>query len=166
MEVIRGTYEWFDLLQVDEASHKFDEHAPPLAKHVVSKAHSLVQKASQKAQKLVNEAQTGGPRAAVHYAASEYKQFIVSQSARMWVGLSQCPPFHAVAEKAVPAAANCSEKYNRMVKDMTQKGYPIFGYLPLVPVEEISKAVEKGESGKEGVAAASAAYKSDSSDSD
>lgn len=132
----------------------------------MSKAHSFVQKASQKAEKLVNEAQTGGPRAAVHYAASEYKQFVVSQSVWMWVGLSRCPPFHKVAEKAVPAVATCSEKYNCVVKDMTQKGYPIFGYLPLVPVEEISKAVKKGESGKEGAAAASAEHKSDSSDSD
>jgi hypothetical protein len=132
----------------------------------VSKTHSLVQKASQKAQKLVNEAQTGGPRAAVHYAGSEYKQFLVSQSVWMWVGLSKCPPIHTVAEKAVPVAANCSEKYNRVVKDMTQKGYPIFGYLPLVPVEEISQAVKKGEREKEGDAAASAEHQSDSSDSD
>jgi hypothetical protein len=36
--------------------------------------------------------------------------------------------------------------------------------LPLVPIEEISKAV--GESGKEGVAVAFAAYKFNSSDSD
>jgi len=149
--------------KVDEASHKFDEHAPPLAKHLVSKAHSFVQKASQKAEKLVNEAQTGGPRAAVHYAASEYKQFVVSQSVWMWVGLSRCPPFHKVAEKAVPAVATCSEKYNCVVKDMTQKGYPIFGYLPLVPIEEISKAVKKGESGHK---SDSSGHKSDSSDSD
>jgi hypothetical protein len=38
--------------------------------------------------------------------------------------------------------------------------------LPLVPIEEISKAVKKGESGKEGVAVAFAAYKFNSSDSD
>jgi transcriptional/translational regulatory protein YebC/TACO1 len=38
--------------------------------------------------------------------------------------------------------------------------------LPLVPIEEISKAIKKGESGEEGVAVASVAYKLDSSDSD
>ncbi|KAB1225817.1 hypothetical protein CJ030_MR1G027845 [Morella rubra] len=152
--------------KVDEATHKFAEHAPPLAKHVVSTIHSSIQKASVKAQKLVSEAQTGGPRAAVNYAASEYKQFVLSQSVKMWVGLNKCSPIHTVAEKAVPAAAHLLEKYNQVVKNMTQKGYPIFGYLPLVPVEEISKAVKQGEAGKKGDSGASAAKKSDSSKSD
>ncbi|XP_075658368.1 REF/SRPP-like protein At1g67360 [Castanea sativa] len=152
--------------KVDEATHKFDEHAPPLAKQVVSKTNNLIHKASQKAHKLVNEAQTGGPRAAVHYAVSEYKQFLLSQSVKIWVGLNQCSPFHKVAVKAVPAAAHWLEKYNHLVKGLTQKGYPIFGYMPLVPVEEISKAVKQGEAGKKGDTAASSGHKSDSSDSD
>ncbi|KAF5449335.1 hypothetical protein F2P56_029795 [Juglans regia] len=150
--------------KIDETSQKFDEHAPPLAKRVVSKAHGLIQKASEKAQKLAKEAQIGGPRAAVHYAASEYKQFILSQSVKMWIGLNQFPPLHAVARKAGPAAAHLSDKYNHVVKDMTQKGYPIFGYLPLVPLEEISKAVKQDGYGEK--AAAAAEHKSDSSDSD
>ncbi|KAG6653922.1 REF/SRPP-like protein At1g67360 isoform X1 [Carya illinoinensis] len=152
--------------KIDETSQKFDEHAPPLAKGVVSKAHGLIQKASEKAQKLAREAQIGGPRAAVHYAASEYKQFLLSQSLKMWIGLNQFPPLHAVAGKAGPAAAHLSDKYNHVVKDMTQKGYPIFGYLPLVPLEEISKAVKQNGYGQGGDAAASAQHKSDSSDSD
>ncbi|XP_041014258.1 REF/SRPP-like protein At1g67360 [Juglans microcarpa x Juglans regia] len=151
--------------KVDEASHKFDEHAPPFAKQVVSKAHSLIQKASQKAQKLVNVVQHGGPRAAVHYVATEYKQFILSQSVKMWVALNRCPPFHTVADKAVPAAGQLTDKYNNVVKDMTQKGYPLFGYLPLVPVEDISKAFEQGDADK-GDATVPSEHKSDSSDSD
>lgn len=153
--------------KVDEATHKFDEHAPPLAKQVVRRTHSLIQKTSQKAHKLVNEAQTGGPRAALHYAVSEYKQLLVSQSMKIWGGLNKCPPFHTVAVKVVPAAAHLSEKYNHVVNDMTQKGYPIFGYMPLVPVEEISEAVKQGEAEKKGDAAAAyAEQKADSSDSD
>lgn len=153
------------LLQVDEASHKFDEHAPPFAKQVVSKARSLIQQASQKAQKLANVAQIGGPRAAVHYATSEYKQFILSQSVKMWVALNHCSPFHTVAEKAVPAAGHLTDKYNHVVKEMTQKGYPLFGYLPLVPVEDISKAFKQGEADK-GDATVSSEHNYHSSDSD
>ncbi|KAG2702717.1 hypothetical protein I3760_06G103300 [Carya illinoinensis] len=151
--------------KVDEASHKFNEHAPPFAKQVVSKAHCLIQKASQKARKLVNVVQHGGPRAAVHYAATEYKQFILSLSVKMWVALNQCPPFHTVAEKAVPAAGHLTGKYNNVVKDMSQKGYPLVGYLPLVPVEDISKAFKQGDADK-GDATVSSEHKSHSSDSD
>jgi len=109
--------------------------------------------------------QHGGPRAAVHYAATEYKQFILSQSVKMWVTLNRCPPFHTVADKAVPAAGQLTDKYNNVVKDMTQKGYPLFGYLPLVPVEDISKAFEQGDADK-GDATVPSEHKSDSSDSD
>lgn len=137
-----------------------------MAKQVLSKTNNLIHKAFQKAHKLVNEAQIGGPRAAVHYAVSEYKQFLLSQTVKIWVGLNQCSPFHKVAEKAVPAASCWLEKYNHLVKGLTQKGYPIFGYMPLVPVEEISKAVKQGEAGKKGDTAASSGHKSDSSDSD
>ncbi|KAF4396631.1 hypothetical protein G4B88_028945 [Cannabis sativa] len=45
------------------------------------------------------------------------------------------PAIHQVAEKAAPTAAQWSEKYNHTVKDLTQKGYAVFGYLPLVPVD-------------------------------
>ncbi|KAJ7957560.1 Rubber elongation factor protein (REF) [Quillaja saponaria] len=74
-----------------------------------------------------------------------------------------------LAEKAVPTAAHWSEKYNNVIKDLTRKGYAVFGYLPLVPVEEIAKASKQGEAGKKGTAAVSTGHKSDSdsnSDSD
>lgn len=152
-------------MQVDEATYKFDKHAPPLAKQIVSRAHSFTQKTVEKAQKFVNEARTSGPRAAVSYAATEYKQFVVDQSVNLWVAVNHYPTIHHVAEKAAPAAAHWSEKYNHGVKDLTQKGYAIFGYLPLVPVDEIAKAFKQGEEGKKGDPPVTPEHKSDS-DSD
>ncbi|CAB4294588.1 unnamed protein product [Prunus armeniaca] len=152
--------------KVDQAAGKFDKHAPPLAKQVASQAHVLIQKTVEKGQKFVKEAQTGGPRSAIHYAATEYKQFVLNQSVKLWVGLNQYPSIHKVAEKAAPTAAHWSDKYNHTVKDFTRKGYAIFGYLPLVPIDEISKAVEKGEAKKKEDAAVHVEHSSDSSDSD
>ncbi|XP_010531607.1 PREDICTED: REF/SRPP-like protein At1g67360 [Tarenaya hassleriana] len=129
--------------KVDEASHKFDKHAPPLAKQVVSQANVLIHRAAEKAQNLFREAQTGGAKAAFSYAAMEYKNFLVINSVRAWTKLNQYKPIHKVSDKALPIAAHLSEKYNRIVKDMSQKGYPIIGYLPLVPVEDISKAYKE-----------------------
>ncbi|KAF5746443.1 REF/SRPP-like protein [Tripterygium wilfordii] len=133
--------------KVDDATHKLDEHAPPLVKQVASEAQTFVQKASEKAQKLVIEARTGGPRAAFNYAATESKQFILVQSVKLWIKLNNYPQVHSVTKMAVPTAAHLLEKYNNVVKAMAQKGYPIFGYIPLVSVDDIGKAFKQAEAG-------------------
>lgn len=123
---------------------KFDKHAPSSAKQVVYQAVGCIQKALEKTQVFVNEAQTRGLRTAIHYAATEYKQFLFNKSMKFWVGLEyQCPPIHTVTEKATPAAAYLSKKYNQVVRDLTLKGYTIFGYVPLVPIDEISTALNR-----------------------
>ena len=139
---------------MDEATHKLDEHAPPLVKQVASQAKGLIQEVTHQAEKVVSEAQSGGPRAAAHYVAEESKHFVITGSVKLWNGLNHYPPFHTVAEMAVPTAAHWSEKYNHVVKDMTAKGYTVFGYLPLVPIDEISKAFKQGEAKANGGEAA------------
>ena len=131
--------------KVGEASDKFDKHAPPVAKKVVSRANVLIHKTTEKAQRFVKEARTGGPKAAFNYAATEYKCFLVTNSVRVWAKLNRFKPIHAVGNKAFPVAAHVSGIYNDLVTDMTQMGYPVVGYLPLVPVDDIVKAYEKEE---------------------
>uniref|UniRef100_A0A5B7BYT0 REF/SRPP-like protein n=1 Tax=Davidia involucrata TaxID=16924 RepID=A0A5B7BYT0_DAVIN len=136
--------------KVDEATIKLDKHAPPLAKQVVGQAHFMVQKASEVAQTLLREAQVGGPHAAIDYTGTLCKQLLVSQGARVWYGVNQIPPFHAVANMAVATAACCSEKYNESIAAMTSKGYTVFNYFPLVPIEEMAKAYKQVEATKKG----------------
>ena len=154
------------LRQVDEATQKFEEHAPPFAKQAASQAKGLIQKVTHKAERVVDEARSGGPRAAVRYAAIESKQFLLTGSVKLWAGLSCYPTFRAVAEMAVPTAAHWSEKYNHAIKIMTGKGYPVFGYLPLIPIEDIAKAFKQAEGNMKEDEAATSKCKSDSSDSD
>ncbi|OAY32361.1 hypothetical protein MANES_13G012400v8 [Manihot esculenta] len=149
--------------KVDEGTRKFDKNAPPVAKQAVSQAHSWLQIASEKAQELVNEARVGGPRAAVRYATSEFKRLALTQSVKAWIKLNEFPVVHTVADMAVPTAAHWSEKYNHLVKGMAEKGYTVFGYVPLVPIDDIAKAYKQGKAEKK---ANETAHKSDSSDSD
>ncbi|KAK6930819.1 Rubber elongation factor [Dillenia turbinata] len=135
--------------KVDEASHKFDERAPPLAKQVVSQAHRAVLKATEVAKTLVHKAQTGGPKEAIHYAAEENKQLLLNGTVDAWSRLNKIPTIHKAADLAVPTAAQWSEKYNKVVVDMKHKGYPVVGYLPVVPIEKISEAFKAGEEKKE-----------------
>ncbi|XP_047159388.1 REF/SRPP-like protein At1g67360 [Vigna umbellata] len=153
--------------KVDEATQKFDEHAPPVAKHLANLAKSLIQKVANEAGKVAGEAQSGGPRAAVHYVATESKHFVLINSVKLWNGLDHYPPFHALAEMAVPTAAHWSEKYNHVIKAMTQKGYCFIGYLPLIPIDEIAKAFKQCQGNLKGDDAAYVEKSSESSsDSD
>lgn len=129
--------------KVDVASAKFDEHAPPLAKQVVSHVHDAVEKATQLAKALVHQAQVDGPIAAAHYAAQESKEIVLDQSVKVWSKLDQLPPFHMVAEMTVPTAAHWSDKYNKLVADLRGKGYTAFCYIPLIPSDEIAKAFKQ-----------------------
>ncbi|KAA8533310.1 hypothetical protein F0562_033157 [Nyssa sinensis] len=84
--------------KVDEATVKFDKHAPSLAKQVVGRGHFMVQKASQEAQTILREAQVGGPHAAIDYTSKLFKQSLLSQGVRVWYGVNQIPPFHAISK--------------------------------------------------------------------
>ncbi|KAL1328577.1 hypothetical protein HN51_038413 [Arachis hypogaea] len=131
--------------KVDEASQKFEEHAPPLVKQVARQAKGLIEEVTQKAEKVVSEAQSGGAKAAAHYVAEESKHIVLTGSVKLWNGLNHYQLFHAVAEMAVPTAAHWLESYNHVVEDMTAKGYGVFQYLPLVPIDEIAKAFKQGK---------------------
>ncbi|KAL0731181.1 hypothetical protein Bca4012_027275 [Brassica carinata] len=135
--------------KICEVTNKFDKHAPPVAKQVVSQASVLIQVTTEKAQSFVKEARTGGPKAAFNYAATEYKYFVVTNSVKVWAKLDQYKPIHAVGSKALPLAANLSGRYNDLVTDMTKRGYSVVGYLPLVPVDDNVKAYEKEEDAAE-----------------
>lgn len=129
--------------KVGDVSSKFDKQAPPMAKKVVTHVHVFIYKATEKAQCFVKEVRTGGPKAGFKYAAVGYKYVVVTSSVKVWVKLNQYKPIHAVGEKALPVAAKLSGRYNDLVTDMSQMGYSVVGYLPLVPVDDIAKAYEK-----------------------
>lgn len=153
--------------QVDEAVIQFNKHAPVVAKHIAIKAQYVMQSASQKAGELVQQVKAGGPRAGVYYVTKESKQIALTQSVLVWVALNQYPPVRKVASAAVPVAEIAAVKYNHVVNDMAHKGYTIFGYLPLVPVEDIAKEFKKAEADKKQEAHDAKDHKEDSSsDSD
>ncbi|CAL0329718.1 unnamed protein product [Lupinus luteus] len=131
--------------KVDEASHKIDEHAPPIIKQVTNQAKVLINKVSQKAEKVVNLAHSGGPKAAAKFVATESTQVVLTVSVKLWASLKHYPLFHAVAKMAILTVAHWSEKYNHVVKGIAGKGYNISGYLPLIPIDEIAKAFKQGE---------------------
>ncbi|CAK9168053.1 unnamed protein product [Ilex paraguariensis] len=84
----------------------------------------MVQKASQVAQTLVQEAQVGGPNAALRYACTLSKQFVFSQLALVMYEVNRWPPLHAVAQMAVPTAAHLAENYNKVFQQAEAAATP------------------------------------------
>lgn len=124
---------------------KFGECAPAAAKVAAIKAQSIAKEASRIVQELVEEAKVEGPVAAISHAGKISKDVAVSGLAVAWYKANQFPALHGVLEIAVPTATHWSEKYNSIVKDLASKGYTVFSYVPLVPVEEMEKAYKQVE---------------------
>lgn len=170
--VVTPVYERFkgvpgDLLvfvdeKVDKAIHTFDECAPPAAKNAVLKGQLIVKKASQITQDLVKEAQVFGPLAAISYAGTMSKHFAVGQLAVVWYKVNQYPSLHGVSETAVAIAAHWSDKYNKLVIDLAAKGNNLFNYVPLVPVDEMTRAYKQVEAAANKKVDASSSSGSDS----
>ncbi|KAL2903671.1 hypothetical protein RDABS01_002381 [Bienertia sinuspersici] len=133
--------------KVDVASAKFDAHAPSLAKQIATQVHIIFIQSAQLAKQVVHQAQVSGPLAAAQYAANESKDLVLNQSVKVWSKLDKFPPVHMVAEIAVPTATYWSEKYNQVISDFRGKGYDVFSYVPLVPIDEISKAFKQSKGG-------------------
>ncbi|KAE9607975.1 putative rubber elongation factor [Lupinus albus] len=130
-------------IPVDEVAHKFNEHAP-FAKHVAVQVNDLTQKVAQEAGKVVSEVQCEGPVAAINFVTTESKHFVLINSVKLWNGLNHIPLFHALAEMSAPTIAYLSHKYNHVIKTMIGKGYILFLYLPLIPIDEVAKAFKQG----------------------
>uniref|UniRef100_A0A7N0TX29 REF/SRPP-like protein n=1 Tax=Kalanchoe fedtschenkoi TaxID=63787 RepID=A0A7N0TX29_KALFE len=129
--------------KVDDAMGQFDKHAPSLAKKVAHEAHALLDAAAEKGQKLLSEVETKGPVTGFHYAVSEFKHTAISLIAIVYVAVDGFKPFHTLADMVVPTAAHWSEKYNKLIINMSMKGHKIFSYLPQIPTDEISQACRK-----------------------
>jgi hypothetical protein len=134
--------------KVDEGIEQFDKRAPPSAKKAVAKVQLVVLKVSRTVQDLAEEAKVSGPCAAISHFGGISKQVAVNQFAVVWYKVNQYPALHSVSEMAVPTAAHWSEKYNELIKGLAAKGYSLFSYVPLVPVEEMSKAYKQVEAAK------------------
>ncbi|XP_050896016.1 REF/SRPP-like protein At1g67360 [Lathyrus oleraceus] len=128
---------------VDEATHKFNEHALTIVKKLSNKTKTLIQKVTYEAMKAVNVAQFEGPREFVEYVATESKNLLLINSMKLWDGLNKFPSLHAATKMVIPTSAHWSKKYNHVIKAMDEKVYKFVGDLPLIHIDDISKAFKQ-----------------------
>ncbi|KAL6570854.1 hypothetical protein OROGR_000404 [Orobanche gracilis] len=131
--------------KVDEATHKIDECAPPAAKNFILSVQIFFKKASQAAQGLSDDVKVAGPLAAVIHVSKISKHLAVNWLAVAWYKVNQHPALHGVTVTVVRTSAHWSQKYNKVITNLTANGYYLFDYAPLVPVDEMSKAYKQVE---------------------
>lgn len=146
--------------KVDESITELDRHVPALLKDIAYQATAAAQKASEVARELAAEVHRDGlldfatniakslyakyePAAKELY--TEYEPIAEQYAVSAWRLLNRLPLFPQVADVMIPTAAYWAEKYNQAVAYTAEKGYPLSYYLPLVPIERISKIFEGAE---------------------
>lgn len=142
----------FQLLKF--VDHKIDESLRGLDRQVPSQ----VKRVSIQARAVAYEIQrTGVVDAAMKITKTMYSKYeptarelyykyepVAEQYAVLaWRSLNRLPLFPQVAQIAVPTAAFWSEKYNQVVGSAAEGGYTIALYLPLIPIERISKVFDE-----------------------
>ncbi|ONK78660.1 uncharacterized protein A4U43_C02F21120 [Asparagus officinalis] len=149
--------------KVGDAVEEIDRHVPSLIKEASTQAYTAAQKAPVLARSLSNEVQRTGvvgtakelARAAISKAEPTAKSLYVKcepvaeqYAVSTWRSLNKLPVFPQVAGMVIPTAARWTERYNRAVCYSAEKGYPVAGYLPVVPTERIAKVFGGEEKGK------------------
>lgn len=134
--------------------HEVDRHVPAVVKGASCQAFSAAHRVPQLARSVTSEVQRVGvvdtavELAKVAYTRVQptvkglyirYEPVAEGYAVSAWRSLNRLPLFPEVAHIVVPTAAYWSDKYNRSVLYIADKGYTVSAYMPLVPTERIAK---------------------------
>lgn len=135
-------------MQVDEALHEYDKLAPPLLKQFFGLANTVVIKLSDAATQLGKAVKADGP-------TDLYKLLRLFLLAKLWYGISKIYSLNIAAQMVLRTVSHISKTYNEVISGMAGKGYSVFCYLPLVPIDDIAWAYKQVEAAYQGKSAAS-----------
>lgn len=145
--------------KVDDTIGKVDEFVPPTVKHRTCEVYDMAKQAPHIARSVISEIQRSGIiETANETARSLYTKYEPTAkdlyakhepAAQKWAlfayhKLLQLPLFPQLVHILIPTATYCTDKYNHTVVYLAERHYRLADFLPLVPVEKIRKALERG----------------------
>ncbi|KAK1415846.1 hypothetical protein QVD17_31634 [Tagetes erecta] len=132
---------------VSNAAQSILTNTTNLANQVANTTNSLVSEnpileaANSATQNIGNKPQATGTKAALQSAYMTLKLAMIPVIAQLWYEVvNKYPTVADLSEFILPVVECVCTLYNKVVTYMDEKGYSIFGYLPLVPVDEIKAA--------------------------
>lgn len=89
---------------------------------------------------MVQEVRVAGPRSAILYFATHCKNCVQGYMPILLGQVTRIPVINSVAKELIPTVTVWVGKYNNMVTKLGARGYHLFRYFPLVPMDDIAKA--------------------------
>lgn len=145
--------------KVDDTIDKVDEYVPPTVKQRTCEVYDMAKQAPDVARSAISEIQRSGIiETATETARSLYTKYEPTAkdlyakhepAAQKWAlfayhKLLQLPLFPQLVHILIPTATYWTDKYNHTVVYLAERHYRLTDFLPLVPVERIRKALERG----------------------
>ncbi|KAI3817456.1 hypothetical protein L1987_11247 [Smallanthus sonchifolius] len=131
-----------------------------LANQLVNTTNSLVNKnpvfgvVDLAVQNMVKETQATGTKAVLQSAYMSFKLAGIPIITQFWYKVSKQYPWVAtLSEFILPVVEYVFEWYNKVVTYMDGKDYSLFGYLPLVPIDEMKDAYKLVKTSMDGLSA-------------
>lgn len=145
--------------KVDDTIGKVDEYVPPTVKQRTCDVYDIAKQAPSVARSVISEVQKSG----IFESASETTRSLYSKYepttkdlytkyesvAQKWAlfayhKLLQLPLLPQLVYILIPTATYWTDKYNHAVIYLANRHYRFADFLPLIPVERIRKALERG----------------------
>lgn len=123
---------------------KVDDFAPPLAKKAITGVDQLVHASVEAGVHFVQEAKLG-PQHVIDLATSSIKSCAAGVLDVVGYTVNRYPVLRKGTDIILPTVSHVSETYNSLVTKLAGKGYPIFGYFPQIPIDDITKAFKPVE---------------------
>lgn len=145
--------------KVEDTIGKVDEYVPPTVKQRTCEVCDMAKQAPDVARYVISEVQRSGiieiasetarslyttyePTAKDLYA--KYEPVAQEWALFAYYKLLQLPLLPQIVHILIPTAAYWTDKYNHTVVYIADRHYHLANFLPLVPVEKIKKALERG----------------------
>ncbi|KAI3817454.1 hypothetical protein L1987_11245 [Smallanthus sonchifolius] len=142
---------------VDDVAQSLVTNPTNLANQIVNTTNSLVNEnplLEAVAQNIGKEPQATGTKAALQSAYMTLKLAGIPVIAQLWYEVvNQYPTVAELSEFILPVVECLCQLYNKVVTYMDGKGYSIFGYLPLVPIDEMKAAYKLVKTSRDGLSA-------------
>ncbi|KAI3730827.1 hypothetical protein L1987_62005 [Smallanthus sonchifolius] len=146
--------------QAQDTSKSLVTNPTDLANQIVNATNSLVNEnplldtINSAAQNIGKEPQATGMKEALQSFYMTMKIAAIPVIAQLWYEVvDKYPTVAELSEFILPVVECLCQLYNKVVTYMDGKGYSIFGYLPLVPIDEMKAAYMLVKTSRDGLSA-------------
>ncbi|KAG4170179.1 hypothetical protein ERO13_A12G131800v2 [Gossypium hirsutum] len=140
---VESNHKQIEAISVDKSLSQLERHVPFMVKQASSQARTVASEVQRVGVVDVAKSITRDIYTKYKLTAKEmydkYEPVAEQYVVFAWRSLNRLPFFPQVAQVVLPTTAYWSEKYNQVVQHFGENGYVVAAYLPLIPINRITK---------------------------